>query len=122
MPYADRNRQLEYQRLWMQKRRLEYFTGKVCCLCDCADINMLQLDHIDPDTKVSHHIWSWSQKRREEELKKCQVLCVECHKKKSAEDIRNWHKKKRHNDSLISDSPDDSDIIDVPEPEMDIPF
>lgn len=121
MPYADKAKQIDYQRRWIQKRRADYFKGKACASCGCSDINM-QLDHIDPDTKASHKIWSWSQARREEELKKCQILCVDCHKKKTVKDIQDWHKKKRHNDSLISDSPDDSDITDFSEPETDIPF
>jgi 5-methylcytosine-specific restriction endonuclease McrA len=42
-----------------------------------------EIDHIDPKTKVSHRIWSWSAERREAELAKCQLLCVDCHYKKT---------------------------------------
>lgn len=38
------------------------------------------MHHKDPTKKVSHRIWSWSKQRRELELKKCVVLCGECHK------------------------------------------
>ncbi len=51
----------------------------------CGSWNDLELDHINPETKVSHNIWSWSEKRRIKELKKCQPLCFGCHKKKSSE-------------------------------------
>jgi len=49
------------------------------------------VDHVDPMTKdpmaVKHNaIWAWSMKRREAELAKCQVLCVECHLSKSAQE------------------------------------
>ncbi|AYD87555.1 HNH endonuclease [Mycobacterium phage Salacia] len=46
----------------------------------------LNLDHIDPTKKVSHNIWSWSQVRRDAEIAKCQVLCLPCHKDKTAAD------------------------------------
>lgn len=72
----------EYQREWMRKRREEFFSDKSCVKCNSID--SLELDHINPATKVSHSIWSWSKARRDEELAKCQVLCENCHKEKSA--------------------------------------
>ena len=36
-----------------------------------------------PAMKVSHRIWSWSEKRRLEELDKTQVMCYSCHKAKT---------------------------------------
>lgn len=75
-------RKREYQRNWMRNRRAEYFNGKSCN--HCGSIHELELDHIDPTKKVSHKIWSWSAARREAELAKCQVLCSDCHAKKTA--------------------------------------
>jgi uncharacterized protein YnzC (UPF0291/DUF896 family) len=43
----------------------------------------LQVDHINNKEKISHRIWSWSEKRRNEELAKCQALCLICHKEKT---------------------------------------
>lgn len=43
----------------------------------------LQVDHKDRSQKLSHKVWSWSEERRNEELAKCQILCAECHKKKT---------------------------------------
>ena len=51
---------------------------------DCGSWEDPQVDHIDPSKKVSHNVWSWSEERRLKELEKCQVLCVTCHRKKSA--------------------------------------
>lgn len=68
-------------RLWIAKRKASYLTDKVCSVCEST--NKLQIDHIDPTTKISHNIWSWSQERREAELVKCQILCKLCHDKKS---------------------------------------
>jgi 5-methylcytosine-specific restriction endonuclease McrA len=84
MPYADPDRQREYMRLWIASRRAEYFTGKNCVNCDSTE--QLELDHIDRTVKIDHKIWSWSKARREAELVKCQILCKECHKKKTAQE------------------------------------
>lgn len=55
--------------------------GGVCNKCNSSD--HLEVDHIDPATKVNSRIWSWSHARIREELAKCQLLCYACHKKKS---------------------------------------
>lgn len=81
MPFKDKDAQLEYQRQWMARRRAEYFKGKTCV--SCGSDKDLELDHIDPEQKVSHKIWSWSATRRIAELAKCQVLCQECHMEKT---------------------------------------
>lgn len=81
MPLKDKQAWLEYQRNWIADRRKAFFAGKCCA--KCGSTNRLELDHIDPAQKVSHRIWSWSTKRQSEELAKCQVLCFECHLKKT---------------------------------------
>jgi hypothetical protein len=89
MPCATPEQQKEYQRLWYQrvakKRRQQWFEDNGPCR-QCGSTNDLQLDHVDVFTKVSHSVWSWSKQRRDEELKKCQVLCKDCHDKKSGID------------------------------------
>jgi hypothetical protein len=81
MPYKNLEKQREYQRQWMARRKAEYFSNKNCSTCGRSE--QLEIDHIDPSTKLSHKIWSWSKIRREEELAKCQVLCKDCHLTKS---------------------------------------
>ena len=78
----DREKHKIYRRLWMRRRRASFFSGKVCVRCGASDD--LELDHIDRNTKVHHCIWSWSRRRRDEELAKCQVLCYECHLAKTS--------------------------------------
>jgi len=85
MSYSDKEKQLAYQREWMHNRRMAFFNGKVCVRC--GSIDRLELDHIDPEQKISHRIWSWAQEKREAEIAKCQVLCHDCHVKKTAEDM-----------------------------------
>ena len=86
MGYANKEVQAEYQRLWMAKRRSEWFECNGPCR-RCGSWKDLELDHIDPTHKVSHRIWSWSEQRRNAELAKCQALCYECHKKKTADQL-----------------------------------
>lgn len=81
MPYRDKDKRREYNRLWMRKRRESYFNGKSCAWC--GDTEDLELDHIDPNMKTSHRIWSWSEERRAAELAKCQPLCTPCHMQKT---------------------------------------
>ena len=59
-----------------------------CAICGSRE--RLEVDHEEPETKVSHRVWSWSQRRRDIELQKCQVLCSRCHKKKT----RAWNNAK----------------------------
>lgn len=77
-----------YSRLWIAKRRADFFKDK-CCV-KCGSTERLELDHIDPKTKKSrsaHAIWSFSEKRRLEEIAKCQVLCHNCHLQKTKIDL-----------------------------------
>lgn len=71
----------EYQRNWVRDRKKEFYRDKQCLHCGSKE--NLELDHIDPSTKVSHSIWSWSEGKRLKEISKCQVLCHACHILKS---------------------------------------
>lgn len=73
-----------YGRAWIRRRRTEWFADKCCDRCPAT--SSLELHHRNPDHKVSHSIWSWSQARRKVELNKCVVLCGDCHKKLTALD------------------------------------
>jgi 5-methylcytosine-specific restriction endonuclease McrA len=71
-----------------QKRRgkaIEYL-GSVCVNCGSKD--SLEFDHIDPGLKsfsVGEYLThSWA--KVEPELKKCQLLCQDCHRTKSKVD------------------------------------
>lgn len=82
MPYKDKEKQREFQREWCRKRREDFFADKACI---CGSTINLELDHIDESKKITHRIWSWSEKRRNEELAKCQILCEACHKEKTSQ-------------------------------------
>lgn len=61
--------------------------------CKCGSTRKLQLDHVDPKTKTMEigELWSAAIVRVREELKKCQVLCAKCHKRKTADEMRKGH-------------------------------
>lgn len=80
MPFKNPDEMREYQRLWMARRRAEFFGDKACVKCGSDE--RLELDHIDPALKVSHRIFSWSESRRLAEIAKCQILCHDCHVQK----------------------------------------
>lgn len=73
----------EYERNRYRERRGDFFRDKLCVRCGSTE--NLHLDHIDPNDKATHRIWHWSQERRDVELAKCQVLCQQCHMRKSVE-------------------------------------
>lgn len=87
MSYLDREMQRAYQREWMRRRRRLWFAANGPCR-ECGSWDRLELDHIDPEKKVHHAIWSWSLQKRSAELAKCQVLCHGCHRAKTNADRR----------------------------------
>ena len=84
MPYSDPAQQRRYQREWVARRRQAWLDENGPCV-RCGSADELEVDHVDPEKKVSHRVWSWSAERRDAELSKCQVLCGECHAKKTIE-------------------------------------
>lgn len=84
MPYKDKDVQREYARLWMQNRRQAWLLAHGPCQ-GCGSHLDLEVDHIDPEKKISHRVWSWTDARREKELCKCRVLCKACHLRRTSE-------------------------------------
>lgn len=62
--------------------------GTKCIYCNSFED--LEVDHIDPTTKLYNTSKIWAKKYRAillEELKKCQPLCKTCHKIKSNKEL-----------------------------------
>jgi hypothetical protein len=74
---------------------VSYLKKNPCIDCGENDIRVLELDHIDPNHKrfsVSQGVrLGYSQQDIENEVKKCRVLCANCHKKRTAVQF-GWHK------------------------------
>jgi hypothetical protein len=87
MPIKDPEARRRYQREWKARRVRElkgaWMAANGPCV-DCGSWDQLELDHVDPSTKVSHRIWSWSDEHRAAELEKCAPRCRVCHARKSA--------------------------------------
>ena len=82
-PFTDARKAYlkNYQRGWVAQRRAEYLADKKCVRCGSRD--WLEIDHINPEQKLSSRIWSWSVERRHAELAKCQILCHKHHAEKT---------------------------------------
>lgn len=85
MTYKDKKKQSSYQSEWVRQRREKWLLENGPCK-KCGSSLDLELDHVDPNSKISHRVWSWSALRRDAELVKCQVLCKQCHLSKTEEE------------------------------------
>jgi 5-methylcytosine-specific restriction endonuclease McrA len=74
----------EYQKNWMRERRLEWVLANGPCK-HCGSSDNLEVDHINPALKTmeASSVWSRTQSVRDKELSNCQVLCKQCHLKKT---------------------------------------
>lgn len=83
----------EYMRIYMlnryreRKKLAQKYLGNKCKGCG-SDKN-LQFDHIERNGKkfTIAKIWSYSEKKFWEEIKKCQLLCRICHNKKTLKEL-----------------------------------
>jgi 5-methylcytosine-specific restriction endonuclease McrA len=87
-----RNRKLKVIR---RIQLLEYLSDKSCVICGITDPRVLEFDHIDPKKKsfsIAQGLSStlnWGTILNE--ISKCQILCANCHKIKTAKQ-QNWYK------------------------------
>lgn len=74
---------------------LNYLRDKRCVICGEPDPVVLEMDHIEPKDKqfsISQAVkfgYSWGEIAKE--LKKCRVLCANCHKRHTAKQF-GWYK------------------------------
>ncbi len=89
-PIRRREYMKSYMRCYLKRRYTERFQAAVRQLggrcVQCGSMVDLQFDHIQPCTKsfeISDKIAQYAWWRIEVELKKCQLLCFQCHVEKS---------------------------------------
>lgn len=80
----------------IEKKLSEYLLNHPCVVCDEKDILVLEFDHINgkKDFNIGdrlHHKHSWETLFKE--IQKCQVLCANCHKRKTARQLNSWRLK-----------------------------
>src|SRR5271157_4402290 len=93
MGYSDPDKRREFQRQWFAKRRAKQVArfGGMCQRC--GSTKDLEFAHRERGTKIiaakgfrGAVSWSWALERIELELKKCDLLCRECHMKDTSEE------------------------------------
>lgn len=89
------NSRREKLRIDFRRNMLVYLKGKTCADCKETDIRTFEFAHIDASTKtfnISQAVRlgkSWDEVVLE--IKKCRILCANCHKKETAEQF-GWYK------------------------------
>jgi len=84
--YADRARAIRFRN---QQYVMAYLKTHPCIVCGENDIVVLEFDHRDPSQKedsINNACGGrfFSLKRLQEEIEKCDVLCANCHRRKTA--------------------------------------
>lgn len=85
----------ERLRVEFRYNMLAYLRDKSCAICGENDIRVLEFDHIDPTSKrfgISQAVrlgYSWPDVVVE--MKKCRILCANCHKRHTAQQM-GWYK------------------------------
>ncbi len=82
--YYIKNRKRENYRTNAAKMKVRQFIhrsfiGKSCVLCGCDNPEVFEYDHIDPSTKKIHVCRAHSIKAAQVEIKKCRIVCSNCH-------------------------------------------
>ena len=87
------------QRRYIKNRELvcQYLSQNPCITCGESDIVVLDFDHRDRSAKrqeISNVLSSWSWELIKTEIDKCDVLCANCHRRKTAKEL-GWYKHAR---------------------------
>lgn len=86
----NKSRRLEINHKWRDKRVKFFKEIKSCMICNhCGERNpvCLEFHHKNPEEKdleIATAMYRWSQRKLEQEIAKCMVLCSNCHKKEHA--------------------------------------
>lgn len=79
-----------------REKVIDYLKNNPCISCGESDIVVLEFDHRDRNTKefdIGQGIWQKQWKYIEEEIKKCDILCCNCHRRRTTKQM-GWFKSK----------------------------
>ena len=92
----------EYRRNYHYRKNLKekqfifnYLSKKSCVVCQTTDVMVLEFDHIQPSKKsfeISRALVTSGTTiaQLKKEIAKCQVLCSNCHKRKTLKENKSW--------------------------------
>lgn len=90
LSYKDREKASQKEKVRRRASMLiAYLKDNPCVECGESDPVVLDFDHIDPSTKlmkISDSIWGRNWDKILKEIEKCQVLCANCHRRKTAKE------------------------------------
>lgn len=74
-------------------KALEYLAAKGCETCGERDPRILEFDHLKPEDKIDTianllgNGYSWGSEKLRAEIRKCRVLCANCHRRHTVEQM-----------------------------------
>jgi 5-methylcytosine-specific restriction endonuclease McrA len=84
MPHTLEQKRLHSQKVRAERKQYAHkFLGGSCS--KCGSTNNLEMDHLDPATKVNNvsRMFTYSMAKFMAELRKCQLLCTNCHRERT---------------------------------------
>jgi 5-methylcytosine-specific restriction endonuclease McrA len=111
MPYKDKDKQKRYlaenyqqnsEKYQAQRRErfeinrrfiIQYLEEHPCIVCGEDDILVLDFDHRNPMDKsrnINKAVKQFGPVRLKEEIDKCDILCSNCHRRKTAKQLNNY--------------------------------
>lgn len=96
---ARSKKQYHESRVRIKKYIFDYLLTHPCVVCGERDTVVLEFDHVKREDKVlpignmRNHLYSLE--KIKSEIKKCQVLCANCHRRKTATDL-GWNKEHQY--------------------------
>jgi len=78
---------------------MEYLTKNPCVKCEESNPILLDFDHLKDKKFHLSCCGNYSLKKIQQEIDKCQVLCLRCHRLKTATD-RGWYQNKKMQELL----------------------
>lgn len=87
----SKEKKKNYMKAYYASKKQKLIESLGSCCSVCGSIDSLEMDHIDWREKKFSISDMWAMKEQsklKKELKKCQLLCSRCHKKKTKKDQR----------------------------------
>ena len=80
------------KKIWQQKLEIIRLLGGKCTKCDEVDIRVLDINHIDRSKKIrpekGRYTWSFRLKEWKDNMSNIELLCANCHRKHTWEQMK----------------------------------